>query len=301
MKNTTKLFIAAAFLSVGMASAQSGVGVGTTTPNASSALDVTSTTKGFLIPRMTTAQRTAIASPAAGLQVYDTTTKTPWYYNGTIWVSLGTSVPDVPDPTTGFLTITSTTGKTWMDRNLGASRKAESATDYLAYGQLYQWGRGNDGHADINWASGTSASSASSTTTTISTTDNPGNSSFILKSASPFNWRAPQNDNLWQGVNGVNNPCPAGYRLPTATELADEVTAYNITNSATAFASPLKFTVPGYRSNSTGELVNVGSSGYYWSSSVSSTAATGRIFRADGTLDFSYPRAFGYSVRCIKN
>lgn len=67
MKNITKLFFAAAFLTVGVASAQSGVGIGTTTPNASAALDVTSTTKGLLIPRMTTAQRTAIASPAAGL------------------------------------------------------------------------------------------------------------------------------------------------------------------------------------------------------------------------------------------
>ena len=86
MKNITKLFFAAAFLTAGMASAQSGVGVGTTTPDASSALDVTSTTKGFLMPRMTTAQRTAIATPATGLQVYDTTTNSQWFYNGTVWV-----------------------------------------------------------------------------------------------------------------------------------------------------------------------------------------------------------------------
>ena len=303
MKNISKLFFAAAFLTVGVASAQGGVGVGTTDPNTSSALDVTSTTKGFLMPRMTTAQRTAIASPAAGLQVYDTTTNTPWYYNGTIWVSLGTSVPGNPDTTTEVLPITSTTGKIWMDRNLGASRKAQSLTDYLAYGQLYQWGRGNDGHADITWASGTSASSASSTTTTISTTDNPGNSSFILKSASPFNWRSPQNDNLWQGVNGVNNPCPAGYRLPTAAELGAEVTAYNITNSAEAFASPLKFTVPGYRVYNTGDLANEGSYGYYWTSSVdgSTNAVARRYFSPTGTGGDTGYRASGMSVRCIKD
>ena len=92
MKNITKLFFAAAFLTAGMASAQTGgVGVGTTTPDASSALDVTSTTKGFLMPRMTTAQRTAITAPAAGLQVYDTTTNSQWYYNGTAWVQGGTT------------------------------------------------------------------------------------------------------------------------------------------------------------------------------------------------------------------
>ncbi len=87
MKNITKLFFAAAFLTAGMASAQTGgVGVGTTTPDASSALDVTSTTKGFLMPRMTTVQRTTITTPATGLQVYDTDTKSQWFYNGTVWV-----------------------------------------------------------------------------------------------------------------------------------------------------------------------------------------------------------------------
>ena len=61
------------------------VGIGTTSPDASSALDVTATSKGFLMPRLTTAQRTAISSPATGLQVYDTDTNTFWYYNGAAW------------------------------------------------------------------------------------------------------------------------------------------------------------------------------------------------------------------------
>ncbi len=61
------------------------VGIGTTTPEASSALDVSATDKGFLMPRMTTAQRTAIASPATGLQVYDTDTKSVWFFDGTLW------------------------------------------------------------------------------------------------------------------------------------------------------------------------------------------------------------------------
>lgn len=55
-------------------------------PAASAMLDVSSTTMGILIPRMSTAQRTAIAAPATGLEVYDTTTGTFWYYNGTVWV-----------------------------------------------------------------------------------------------------------------------------------------------------------------------------------------------------------------------
>ena len=57
------------------------VGIGTITPNASSVLDVTSTTQGMLTPRMTTAQKNAIASPADGLMVYDTDLKSFHYYN----------------------------------------------------------------------------------------------------------------------------------------------------------------------------------------------------------------------------
>lgn len=95
MKNKIKLILAASLLSFAAASAQTGgVGVGTTTPDASSALDVTSTTKGFLMPRMTTVQRTAIASPATGLQVYDTTTNSQWYFNGAVWVQGATSATD---------------------------------------------------------------------------------------------------------------------------------------------------------------------------------------------------------------
>jgi hypothetical protein len=61
------------------------VGIGTTTPNASAQLDVTSTTRGFLPPRMTTTQRDAIVSPAAGLVVYNTTTNKHQGYNGSTW------------------------------------------------------------------------------------------------------------------------------------------------------------------------------------------------------------------------
>lgn len=61
------------------------VGIGTTTPNSSAILDVSSTTRGLLIPRMTTAQRTAIPSAVAGLMVYDTDFKEYYHHDGTTW------------------------------------------------------------------------------------------------------------------------------------------------------------------------------------------------------------------------
>ncbi|RDI52214.1 hypothetical protein [Flavobacterium glaciei] len=60
------------------------VGIGTITPHASSVLDVSSTTQGMLTPRMTTAQRTAIASPADGLMVYDTDLKAFYHFNSSL-------------------------------------------------------------------------------------------------------------------------------------------------------------------------------------------------------------------------
>ena len=64
------------------------VGIGTLTPNNSAQLEVASTSKGLLIPRMNSGQRTAISSPAQGLQVYDTDTNSFWYYNGSAWTEL---------------------------------------------------------------------------------------------------------------------------------------------------------------------------------------------------------------------
>ncbi|MCZ2338180.1 MAG: hypothetical protein LC127_08250, partial [Chitinophagales bacterium] len=64
---------------------QDSLGVGVATPAASAKLDITSTTKGFLPPRMTTTQRDAISSPAAGLMIYNTTTNKHQGYNGSTW------------------------------------------------------------------------------------------------------------------------------------------------------------------------------------------------------------------------
>lgn len=60
-------------------------GVGTRTPNSKAAVDIVSTTQGMLPPRMTTTQRTSIASPPEGLKVYDTTTHNEFSYDATAW------------------------------------------------------------------------------------------------------------------------------------------------------------------------------------------------------------------------
>lgn len=90
------------------------------------------------------------------------------------------------------------TQRIWLDRNLGATQVATSSNDTNAYGWLYQWGRDTDGHqirtSDITYE--------------YADTDTPGHGDFIIFFTDPFDWRYQQNDNLWQGLNGANNPAP---------------------------------------------------------------------------------------------
>lgn len=207
----------------------------------------------------------------------------PDYPSGTVHCTNAlTIVVDVTNPITG---------KTWMDRNLGASRSAQSSTDAQAYGDLYQWGRGADGHQ----------CRTSPTTSTLSSTDQPGHGDFILAPNLPNDWRSPQNTNLWQGVNGVNNPCPSGYRLPTETELNAERTSWSSNNAAGAFASPLKLPMAGGRDLSNGSLYNVGTNGRYWSSTVSGSSSRHLGFSSGGAVMSTTRRAYGRSVRCLKD
>jgi uncharacterized protein (TIGR02145 family) len=183
------------------------------------------------------------------------------------------------------------TGKTWMDRNLGATQVATSSTDAAAYGDLYQWGRGNDGHQCRN----------SATTTNLSSMDQPGNGLFIISPNTPNDWRSPQNGNLWQGVNGVNNPCPSGYRVPTEVELQAERPSWISQNSVGAFNSILKLPMAGYRGGNDGVVSSSTLYVGFWSSTVNGNG-TRSLYVTNLTVDGSTnSRADGTSVRCIKN
>ncbi len=77
------------------------LGIGVSSPATAAALDVTSTSKGFLPPRLTTAQRNAIASPPAGLMIYNTTDKMLNFYNGTAWNTVAIVQQDLLGQTSG--------------------------------------------------------------------------------------------------------------------------------------------------------------------------------------------------------
>jgi uncharacterized protein (TIGR02145 family) len=203
------------------------------------------------------------------------------YPAGSVFCNGPTAVIDVTNPATG---------KIWMDRNLGASQAATSSIDANSYGDLYQWGRRSDGHQ----------CRTSANTSTLSSTDQPAHGSFISAQNSPYDWRSPQNNNLWQGVNGVNNPCPSGYRIPTNTELDEERLSWSANTSVGAFASPLKLPVAGNRDGSNGSL-DVVTYGLYWSSTVNGTYSNYLYFFDSLANMDGGSRAFGLSVRCLKD
>lgn len=205
------------------------------------------------------------------------------YPAGTVHcITGGAAVVEVTNPLTG---------RTWMDRNLGASRVATNSLDGDAFGDLYQWGRFSDGHQCRN----------SPATSTLSNSNQAPNSAFILIATTPFDWRSPQNDALWQGVNGTNNPCPTGFRIPTQAEWDAERVTWSSQNSAGAFASPLKLVNSGRRFNNSGSVENSGIRGVYWTSTINLTQANVMMFDSFSAGAVNNSRAVGNAVRCIKN
>jgi uncharacterized protein (TIGR02145 family) len=257
-------------------------------------------------------------TPAVGLPTSGNTAGDMLYWNGSAWVKVAAGTDgqtltfiggrpvwsgSLPENTV----VNATTGKIWMDRNLGASQVATSSTDHLAYGSLYQWGRGTDGHELVNWIPGhvgqDGGAGVNGTTSTLSSTDTPGNSRFIITSTAQFvDWRSGQNNNLWQGVNGINNPCPSGFRIPTGAEWSAEIASWSSQNNTGAFASPLKLTMAGQRNDGAGFFF-AGQIGYYWSSTTVTTKAQALSFSpSNANLSVSGDfRGNGYSIRCIRN
>ncbi len=141
----------------------------------------------------------------------------------------------------------------------------------------------------------------STTTTTLSTTDVVPNGGFIVIFSTPYNWRSPANDNLWQGTGGINNPCPSGFRLPTDVELDNERLSWSTNDATGASASPLKMPMPGYRVYLSGLPFYTGSIGDYWSSTVDGPYSMRLEFESVAARVSADFRGAGFSVRCFKD
>lgn len=246
------------------------------------------TAAGRIITTGTGGALQATAGTAAGQMLY---------WNGTAWVNVQpggngqvlTLVNGVPTwagtiPEVVPNVVNPTTGKIWMDRNLGATGYITSSP--TSHGHLYQWGRGTDGHQLRN----------SATTNILSSSDSPGHGNFITSG-----WQDPENLNLWQGVSGINNPCPTGYRVPTESEWNAERLSWSSNNTLGAIGSPLKLPAAGYRGHANGVLSFVGTVGFYWSSTADTNYSRYLYFSSSDAYMASHYRSNGFSVRCIQN
>lgn len=79
------------FIVASVTTTAQNIGIGTTTPNSSAILELKASDRGLLIPRTSTASRTAIVNPAKGLMIYDSTSSSFWFHNGIVWTQIGAS------------------------------------------------------------------------------------------------------------------------------------------------------------------------------------------------------------------
>lgn len=276
------------------ASSYAQVGIGTTTPEASAALDITSTTKGLLPPRVTEAQRDAISTAAAGLIVYCTdcgANGEPQFYNGASWVNMVGGAAAVPLPTSTVF-IEPGVSKVFLAHNLGADTALNAHTPVQGiHGNYYQW----------------------------------GSSAIVADASTPadaiggWNTTTAANGAWADGSKTVNDPCPVGFRVPTQTQwdgvIANNTVSRTSNNAWTEgnanFGSAIHWrpdlstknlTLPaaGYRHVIDGLLRARGTYGGYWSSTQDddTLAYNLDVDSSDADTD-NNNHAYGFSVRCV--
>ena len=269
-----------------------GINADGSAANASAMLDVSSTTKGFLPPRMSEAQRATITSPAQGLMIYCTdcgSSGEPQYYDGTQWKNLiggtatsaqsvtigtqvwavhnldvttyrdGTPIPEVTDPTA------------WAALTTGAwcYYDNESANG-TTYGKLYNW------YAVAG----------------IHDTDfNTPNKVFA-----PTGWHVPTDAEWTTLTTFLGGETVAGGKMKATT-------LWNSPNTNATNSSGFRGLPGGYRKDD-GTFFEVGSLGLWWSSTQNDTTSAWNRYLyffngyAHGDI---FSNTDGYSVRCIRD
>ena len=270
---------------------QVGINTNGTAPDGSAMLDVKSTDKGILIPRMTASQRTGISSAAIGLLVYQTDAPAGfYYYNGTAWSFLGTGqgggghMIDVDGNAYPTVKIGD---QDWMAENL-------KVTHYRNGDPIPNVTVGAD------WVALTTG--ARCYYDNDSATNNPVYGSI-------YNWYA---------VGDSRNLCPAGWHVPTDGEWITLTTYLGGENVAGTKMKAFRLWNPVYIATNTsgfsglpggdrhmlhGDFETIGHYGYWWSSQEVGSYAYCRQLLCNyaGTFRMGLTKSSGFSVRCMRD
>lgn len=269
------------FLAITIASVAQNVSIGTNTPATSAQLDVSSTTKGFLPPRMTAEQRSAISSPTNGLLVYQTSYPSGLYYfNAGVWTTVATP--------THYPAVT-ICNQQWMDRNLDVTTYRNGDT--------------------IPYVTDPTAWAALTTGAWCYYNNDPSTNATYGKI---YNWYA---------VNDSRGLAPAGWHVPSSSEWSTlqtclggssvaggqmkvtGTTTWLAPNTAATNTSGFAALPGGFRADGSA-FASVGIRSYWWSSSATSNtnAAFYTLYQENGILDIGIlHKRYGFYVRCLRD
>ena len=214
-------------------------------------------------------------------------------------------------------------GVCWAKTNLDVG--GEFCEHPWDYGALYQWGRVADGHEDRTspcWPLTPACENDASGVVVLSPGDQvPCPAApcgyFIRHDDSPIDWRTPQDDDLWNSddnnpIKTANDPCPAGWRVPTNNEhIRLRSTIINGSGPLETYSGvagrwfgdggvpSLFLPAAGSRTGLSGEVALESSFGRYWNSNTYLTVARNLTFYSNYSDGTSLNRAYGLSVRCV--
>jgi hypothetical protein len=271
--------------------AQVGINTDGSSPAPSAILDVKSSDRGFLPPRLSNEQITLISSPAEGLIVYSTTEKNLFVFNGTNWKTMDgiikCGLPVIIHHVAGSLapvnktvtygTVSDVAGentKCWITRNLGASQQATAVNDATEASAGWYW--------QFNRKQGYKHDGSTLTPS----------------------WTIPAISENSDWITG-NDPCALelgdGWRVPTYTEWYNVDNTGGWTNWNGPWNSPLKMHAAGYLFYTNGTLKFRGSEGGYWSSTQHDNGYSHNLFFYNTSCYiFHNNKAAGFSLRCIR-
>jgi uncharacterized protein (TIGR02145 family) len=290
-----KLLLSAAFMAASFTSIAQ-VGVGTNTP--AGALDVDSTTSGFVMPRV--ANTSVVVNPNGGpiengTMVYDLSINAVNVYANGSWIGSNQSTPIVYPQTTQVASNSSGGTFTFMNYNLGANTSLDPHVPVRGlYGDFYQWGN-NAPDANVK-------------------------DKFLGGSAWGDLGGSTANGNWTPTEKGPNDPCPDGFRVPSQAEwqaVHDNNEFYKTglpwtPEHAYEFDGALHYgpnvvtpalTLPlaGERHVNSGAASGRGNRGRYWSSTENGSTLSYYLFfnQFNGVFVNNTVRNYGHSVRCI--